>query len=113
MLFVNCSLFFFLVRVCVRKGVVCIFYFFLVFCYHCLYLRIPLQFFFVFYISRPSYYARHRLRPVTIDVAWSLCLSVGYNREPWQKHMNRQHAVWVLDSWLVPGTMPYMTPRIP
>jgi len=66
-----------------------------------------------FYISRPSHYARHRLRPVTIDVAWSLCLSVGYNREPWQKRMNRQHAVWVLDSWLVPGTMPYMAPRMP
>jgi len=34
--------------------------------------------FFIFYTSRPSRYARHRMRPVTIDVTWFLCVSVGY-----------------------------------
>ena len=36
---------------------------------------IPLQFFLnFFYISKSCRYTRHRMRPVTIDVAWSLCV---------------------------------------
>jgi len=79
LLFVNCRLLvFFLQCVCAKKCGVCIFYcFFLFFCYRCLYHRIPLQFF-IFYISRPRRYARHRMWPVIIDVTWFLCVSVGY-----------------------------------
>jgi len=32
-------------------------------------------------ISRPRRYARHKWL-IAIDVAWSVCLSAGYNREP-------------------------------
>ena len=78
LLFVNCTFvtFFFLVCVCAKKcGVVCIFDFFLVFLLP-LFIsqRIPLQFFLIFYISKSRRYTRHRMRPVTIDVAWSLCV---------------------------------------
>jgi len=68
--------YFFLVCVCAKKcGVVCIFYFFScfllpLFISH----RIPLEFFFSFYIFKSRCYARHRMRPVTIDVARSLCV---------------------------------------
>ena len=113
MLFVNCSLFlFFRVCMCAKK---CDVYILLFSCFFVAIVYISqfhYHFSLFFYISRASHYAKHRLRPVTVDVAWSPCLSVGYNREPWQKRMNRQHAVWVLDSWLVPGTMPYMALRI-
>ena len=82
MLFVNYSLLVFFSPVCLCEKEWCgvyILLFFLVFCYRCLYHRIPLQFFFYFfYTSRPRRYARHRMRPVTIDVTWFLCVSVGY-----------------------------------
>ena len=81
LLFVNCTLFLFFSCVCAKKcDVGCIFYslFFCYhccfFCYHCLYRRIPLQFCFIFYIFRPHRYARHRMRPATIDVVWSVCV---------------------------------------
>ena len=84
LLFVNCSVsFFFLVRI-MRKSVVWCIYctLFCFFCYRCLYYRIALQFFFIFYISNPRRYGSHGMRPVIVDVACSVCVSVGYNCEP-------------------------------
>jgi len=38
------------------------------------------------YIIRPHHYAKHEVRLIAIDVAWSVCmcvcLSVGHKREP-------------------------------
>jgi len=32
-------------------------------------------------IVRPHRYVKHKMRPIVTDVPWSMCLSVGHNRE--------------------------------
>ena len=80
LLFVNCRLLvFFLQCDCAKKCGVCIFYSFFLFFVTAVYItESHYNSSLFFYISRPRRYARHRMRPVIIDVTWFLCVSVGY-----------------------------------
>jgi len=117
LLFVNCSLLptFFVVCVCAKKcGVVCIFYFFSCFFATIVYIaQNPIRIFLYFlYIFKSRRYARHRMQPVTIDVAWSLCvclldttMSYAKTDELWRCYMG-------CEIGLAQGTMPYPSRRV-
>jgi len=107
LLFVNCSLlpsFFSCAHV--RKSVVWCVYstFFLFFCYHCLY-RTESHYNF-FYISKSRRYTRHRMRPVTIDVAWSLCVCLLDTTMSHAKTDEPSRCYLGCGIWLAQRTMP-------
>ena len=55
----------------------------------------------VLIIIRPRRYAQHKMRPIAIDVAWSVCVCVcllDTSMNPAKTDKTDQDAVWIVDS---------------